>query len=162
MGHTTFEVHLYMPSASCCSCYCCCMLLRLLTINSHTATCTARPPHAPPCTAALPPTAADQPAPPDRQHALHPAAAVCLAPLQISLYDLNRVMAPGVAGAGIEPVMTFQEHKNLVTCLAPLGLHSPGTFVSGVEGGGGSGMHVCMHASMLACLCFRCPATPTY
>ncbi|WIA10127.1 hypothetical protein OEZ85_010334 [Tetradesmus obliquus] len=50
---------------------------------------------------------------------------------QISLYDLNRVMAPGVAGPGIEPVMTFQEHKNLVTCLAPLGLHSPGTFVSG-------------------------------
>lgn len=59
-------------------------------------------------------------------------------------------MAPGVAGAGIEPVMTFQEHKNLVTCLAPLGLHSPGTFVSGVKGGGER--HACVHACKYACM----------
>jgi hypothetical protein len=52
-------------------------------------------------------------------------------PLQISLYDLNRVMAPGAAGPGIEPVMKFQDHKNLVTCLAPIGPTNPGVFVSG-------------------------------
>jgi hypothetical protein len=51
-------------------------------------------------------------------------------PLQISLYDLSRVMQPG-AGAAIEPVMKFQEHKNLVTCLAPVGMNSPGMFISG-------------------------------
>ncbi|KAF6265313.1 hypothetical protein COO60DRAFT_1623946 [Scenedesmus sp. NREL 46B-D3] len=50
---------------------------------------------------------------------------------QISLYDLNRVMNSGSAGAAIDPVMKFQDHKNLVTCLAPIGLSNPGVFVSG-------------------------------
>jgi hypothetical protein len=52
-------------------------------------------------------------------------------PLQISLYDLNRVMAPGPSGPAIEPIVKFQDHKNLVTCLAPIGSSNPGVFVSG-------------------------------
>lgn len=50
--------------------------------------------------------------------------------LQISLYDLHRVMGPAAGGA-VEPMMTFQDHRNLVTCLAPLGPSNPGVFVSG-------------------------------
>eukprot|EP00879_Flechtneria_rotunda_P021993 GHRR01023194.1.p1 GENE.GHRR01023194.1~~GHRR01023194.1.p1 ORF type:complete len:529 (+),score=198.17 GHRR01023194.1:416-2002(+) len=51
---------------------------------------------------------------------------------QISLYDVTRVMTPGRSGTAVDPIMVFQEHKHLVTCLAPLP-SNPGLFVSGVR-----------------------------
>lgn len=48
---------------------------------------------------------------------------------QISLYDLHKVLDPA-SSASVTPTMTFDDHKNLVTCLAPLPTN-PGVFVSG-------------------------------
>lgn len=53
---------------------------------------------------------------------------------QISLYDLHQVVDQS-RNAAITPAMTFNDHKNLVTCLAPLPTN-PGVFVSGEPGCG--------------------------